>query len=109
MLVSSLGVIAAAGRQEAFQILQSVAGVLFGSTYLVMFAIPLFRPAPLAIRIPSLSGFVVTLAFVVLAFVPIVEVQSATRYAAIVGLAVLVLIAAPALRHAEPVNDAMRR
>ena len=106
MLVSSLGVIVLATRQEAFQILQSAAGVLFGSTYLVMFAIPLLRPAPASIRIAALSGFVVTLAFVALAFLPIVEVESALRYAAIVGAAVLLVMGFGVRRPQSPLSHA---
>ena len=85
--VTSLAAVAMASRQEAFQILLSTAGVLFASTYLVMFAIPFFKPAPWWLRIASLSGFAVTAVFIVLSFVPIVEVASRGRYAAIIGVA----------------------
>jgi amino acid transporter len=84
----SFAAIAFAGRQEAFQILLSIAGVLFATTYLVMFAIPLLKPAPWWLRIAAGSGFIVTATFLVLAFVPIVEVRSTARYAAIVATAV---------------------
>jgi amino acid transporter len=87
----SFAAIAFAGRQEAFQILLSLGGVLFGTTYLVMFAIPLLKPAPWWLRIASASGFLVTATFVVLTFVPIVEVPSPARYAITIGIAVLVV------------------
>lgn len=86
---TSFAAIAAAGRQEAFQILLSTAGVLFGSTYLVLFALPFARPSPWWLRIASASGFVVTAAFIVLSFVPIVEVASRTRYAVVIAAAVV--------------------
>ena len=77
-----------AARQEAFQILLSTAGVLFATTYLVMFAIPILKPAPWWLRIAAASGFIVTAAFLALTFVPIVEVRSPARYAVTIGLAV---------------------
>ena len=38
--ISNLGV----GNQEAYQLLQNAAGILYALTYLVMFAIPLAAP-----------------------------------------------------------------
>ena len=74
--------IAGVGEQEAFQLLENAAGIFYGLTYLVMFAIPLIglrnaepRP-PLWIRIAAASGFVVTLLYVVLSIFPIIDVAS---------------------------------
>lgn len=74
--------IAGVGEQEAFQLLENAAGIFYGLTYLVMFAIPLVglrhiepRP-PLWLRIAAASGFLVTLLYVVLSVFPIIDVPS---------------------------------
>jgi amino acid transporter len=74
--------IAGVGEQEAFQLLDNAAGISYGLTYLVMFAIPLFglrglSPAPPAwLRVASASGFAVTALYVVLSVFPIIDVPS---------------------------------
>jgi amino acid transporter len=75
------------GEQEAFQLLESAAGIFYGLTYLVMFAIPLIglrgvepRP-PLVLRIGAASGFAVTLLYVILSIFPIIDVESWTTFA----------------------------
>ena len=90
--LSVLGV----GEQEAYQLLFSGNGILYALTYLVMFAIPLigFRGlaprAPLAVRAAAVSGFLMTLLFVVLSIFPIVSVQSRAVFAAkVTGVVVL--------------------
>jgi len=74
--------IAGVGEQEAFQLLDNAAGIFYGLTYLVMFAIPLIgmqrmehRP-PLWLRVAATSGFLVTLLYVVLSIFPIIDVAS---------------------------------
>jgi amino acid transporter len=74
--------IAGVGEQEAFQLLDNAAGIFYGLTYLVMFAIPLVgmqrmqpRP-PLWLRVAATSGFLVTLLYVVLSIFPIIDVAS---------------------------------
>jgi amino acid transporter len=74
------------GEQEAFQLLDNAAGIFYGLTYLVMFAIPLvgFRGAersPLWLRLASLSGFLVTLLYTVLSIFPIIDVTSWMSFA----------------------------
>lgn len=78
----ALVALAGVGQQEAFQLLENSAGSLYAFTYLVMFAIPLVgwkkiapRP-PLALRIAALSGFLMTLLFVVFAIIPIIPVAN---------------------------------
>jgi amino acid transporter len=75
------------GKQEAFQLLWTASGVFYALTYLVMFAIPLFglrriepRPA-LWLRVCALSGFLMTLLYVALSIVPIIEVESRSLFA----------------------------
>ena len=64
-VVSTLGLIGV-GKQEAFQLLWNSAGIFYGLSYLVMFAVPLFglrraevRP-PWWVRLCALSGLVTT-------------------------------------------------
>jgi amino acid transporter len=91
-LVGLIGV----GKQEAFQLLWNASGVFYALTYLAMFAIPLFglrglqpRP-PLWLRICALSGLLMTLLYVALSIVPIIEVESRAMFAVkIAGLTVL--------------------
>lgn len=80
-LIGSVGV----GKQEAFQLLWTASGIFYALTYLVMFAIPIVgRPAvrgSMWLRVLSLSGFLMTLLFVTLAIVPIVDVVSQLEFA----------------------------
>jgi len=82
------------GNQEAFQLLDNAGGISFALVYLVMFAIPLVargeKPS-LGIRLASVSGFLMTLLYVVLSVFPIIEVENAGTFvlkmiAAVVGL-----------------------
>ncbi len=75
------------GLQEAFQLLDNAAGILYAVCYLVMFALPIvgmrkFDRAPLWLRLAALSGFVVTLLYIVLAVFPIISVTSWVSFAA---------------------------
>jgi len=85
-LAASIGVLIGVGEQEAFAQLQIWTWGFYGLGYLVMFAIPLFsrkelgiRPAP-GLRIAAVSGFLVTLLFVVLSVSPIISVESGWGY-----------------------------
>jgi len=83
-LASLIGV----GPQEAFQLADSAAGVFYGIAYLVMFAIPLIglreirAGVPLWVRIAAVSGFLVTLLYIVFSTFPIVEVVNSYWFAA---------------------------
>jgi glutamate:GABA antiporter len=85
-LVFGAAGISGVGEQEAFQLLDNAAGILYGLTYLVMFAIPIVglrgqMRAPLWLRIASGSGFAVTLLYVVLSIFPIIDVASWSSFA----------------------------
>jgi len=79
------------GEQEAFQLLESAASILYGLTYLVLFAVPLVglartgQRAPLWIRLAAAVGFATTTLFVVLSVLPIVTVESRAAFALKVG------------------------
>jgi hypothetical protein len=82
------------GEQEAFQLLENAAGILYGLTYLVMFAIPLFglrSGVPLWLKVASASGFLVTLLYVVLSIFPIIDVASWSVFAAKISSVVIAL------------------
>jgi glutamate:GABA antiporter len=70
------------GVQEAFQLIENVAGILYAFTYLALFAIPIVavnrlpeRP-PLWLRAAAVSGFAVSLLYSVLSVFPIIDVAS---------------------------------
>jgi amino acid transporter len=99
-LIGLIGV----GRQEAFQLLWNASSVFYALTYLVMFAIPIvgFRgrspAAPIRVRLCAASGFLMTLLFVVVSILPIVQVESRLLFALkLSGLIGLTNIAGAAL------------
>jgi glutamate:GABA antiporter len=84
------------GVQEAFQLLDNAGGVFYASTYLVLFAIPLFgmkafgvKP-PWWLKIACASGFVVSLIYIGFTIVPIIDVPSPLWFAVKI-IAVVVL------------------
>jgi glutamate:GABA antiporter len=84
------------GKQEAFQLLWNASGLFYALTYLVMFAIPLVglrgvRPRPpVWLKAAALSGLLMTLLYVALSVVPIIQVESRLIFALkISGLIVL--------------------
>ena len=84
-LVASLAVLIGVGSQESFALLQTWGWTCYGLAYLAMFAIPLFsakdkglRPG-YWLRIGSASGLLVTLLFVTLSVVPIIDVTSVSE------------------------------
>ena len=78
---------AGVGVQEAFQLLDNAAGILYALTYLGLFAIPLFgaanleRRPPLWLRVASASGFGMALLYSVLSVFPIIDVPSWRMFA----------------------------
>ena len=82
---------AGAGRQEAFQVLNTSGQLMFGLYYCAMFSIPLLvgsrfgeRPG-FWLKACAISGLTITIVQTVLATVPIVDVTSSWGYAAKVG------------------------
>src|SRR5438128_10295367 len=87
-LALSIAGLVGVGKQEAFQLLWNASAIFYALTYLVMFAIPIAglrgptgRP-PLWLRAAALAGFVMTLLFVTLSILPIVQVESRLLFAA---------------------------
>ena len=96
MVFGAVG-IAGVGEQEAFQLLENASGIFYGLTYLILFAIPLVglrhvTPRPsIWLRIAALSGFAVTVLYVVLSIFPIIDVASWASFAAKISGVVIVL------------------
>ncbi|MFY9820074.1 MAG: APC family permease [Thermoanaerobaculia bacterium] len=91
-LVGLIGV----GKQEAFQLLWNASGVFYSLTYLVLFAIPLFglrgvqpRPTPW-LKLCALSGLLMTLLYVAVSVVPIIQVESRLLFAVKISGLILV-------------------
>ena len=79
------------GKQEAFQLLWNASGIFYGLTYLVMFALPLADSRASAwVKIAASSGFAMTLLFVVISILPIVQVESRLLFAAKIGGVIVV-------------------
>jgi amino acid transporter len=90
LMLSLVGLIGV-GKQEAFQLLWNASGLFYSLTYLAMFALPLVglkgsseRP-PLWLKLSSLSGLLMTLLYVSLSIVPIIEVESRLSFALKIG------------------------
>ncbi len=72
------------GEQEGFQLIDNAAGIFYGLTYLVLFAVPLVglrrasdgERVPVLLRVLALAGFATTLLYVILSVLPIVDVAS---------------------------------
>lgn len=88
ILAMGLAGITGVGEQEAFQLLQNAAGSFYAITYLVMFAVPIIglrrvKPhPPIWLKIAAGSGFLMTLLYVVVSVIPIVEVKSHASFTA---------------------------
>jgi amino acid transporter len=79
------------GKQEAFQILWNASGLFYALTYIVMFAIPILGlrssniKTPLWLKAVAISGLLMTLLFVVLSMVPIINVENRLSFAVKIG------------------------
>jgi amino acid transporter len=83
------------GKQEAFQLLWNASAIFYALCYLVMFALPMFAvPSPWWMKGAALSGFLMTLAFVVLSILPIVQVESRLSFALKISAVVVLTNAA---------------
>jgi glutamate:GABA antiporter len=91
-LVLSIAGLIGVGKQEAFQLLWNASAIFYALTYLVMFAIPIGGrvQAPLWLKACALSGFLMTLLFVVLSILPIVQVESRLVFAVKISSLIIV-------------------
>jgi amino acid transporter len=90
-ILASIGV----SPEEAFQLLLTCSFTFYALAYLGLFAIPLFSPKQRGLRagfwtrLAACSGFLVTLLFIVLSVVPIIDFQSPSRYSLKIAVVVL--------------------
>jgi hypothetical protein len=102
------------GKQEAFQLLWNASSIFYALTYLVMFSIPLFglrgrAATPFWLKASALSGFLMTLLFVALSILPIIDVESRLLFALkISSLIVLTNVAGAATFLSRPAAPAGR-
>src|SRR3954468_12144624 len=89
-LAFALAGIAGVGEQEAFQLLDNAAGILYGLTYLVLFALPFvvagrgmsgWPRASRPLRIAAMAGLATTILYVILSIFPIIDVPSWRMFA----------------------------
>jgi glutamate:GABA antiporter len=84
------------GKQEAFQLLWNASGIFYALTYLVMFALPfaggraLRTGAPLWLKLAAVSGFLMTVLYVGLSILPIVQVESRLTFALKISAVIVV-------------------
>ncbi|MCU1270711.1 MAG: amino acid permease-associated region [Acidobacteriaceae bacterium] len=87
-MAAAVAVLIGVGQQEAFELLLVGAFAFYATAYLALFAIPLFARRELGIRsglllrVGAVSGFLMTLLYIVLSIFPIVDVQSSWEYSA---------------------------
>ena len=85
-LVVAIASLIGAGHEESFELLLTWSFTFYGIAYLALFAIPVLARkerglrASLGVRVAAISGFLVTLLFVVLSVFPIINVGNAGRY-----------------------------
>jgi amino acid transporter len=83
---ASAAVLIGVGGQEAFELLQIWGISFYAIAYLALFAVPVLAMkkrslrAPVWLRVLAVSGFLLTLLFVVLSVFPIIPVVSETAY-----------------------------
>jgi len=85
-VVASIAALIGVAEQEAFELLLVWAFAFYATAYLALFAIPLLvrkdlgiRPA-IWLRAAAVSGFLVTLLYIVLSIFPIIDVPDTARY-----------------------------
>jgi amino acid transporter len=85
-LIACVIALVGVNQEEAFSLIQIWGFTLYGLVYLAMFAIPVLSGklgtrASLGVKVAAVSGFVVTLLFVVLSVFPVIDVSNPASYA----------------------------
>jgi hypothetical protein len=95
------------GAQESYQLLNNSGIICWALTYLAMFAIPLVargEKPPWGVRVAAVSGFSMTLLYVVLSIFPVIDVKNAASFTAKVSGVVIGINAAGACIFGAPAN-----
>ncbi len=85
-LAGSAAALIGVGPQEAYELLLTWAFTFYAIAYLALFAIPLWSPKNrglrprLWLRVAAVSGFLMTLLYVVLSIFPIIDVENPRAY-----------------------------
>lgn len=94
-LAGSVAALIGVGPQEAYEILLTWAFTFYGIAYLALFAIPFLSPRNrglrprLGLRLAALSGFLMTLLYVLLSIFPIIPVESSSHYSLKIAVVVI--------------------
>jgi glutamate:GABA antiporter len=94
-LAGSAAALIGAGPQEAYELLLTWSFTFYAIAYLALFAIPFLSPKDrglrprLWVRLAAVSGFLMTLVYVVLSIFPIIDVESSWRYSLKIATVVL--------------------
>ena len=94
-LAGSVVALIGVGPQEAYELLLTWAFTFYAIAYLALFAIPFLSPKErglrpgLWLRIAAVSGFLMTLLYVVLSIFPIIDVESSSKYSLKITIVVL--------------------
>lgn len=94
-LAGSVVALIGVGPQEAYELLLTWAFTFYAIAYLALFAIPFLSPKErglrpgLWLRIAAVSGFLMTLLYVVLSIFPIIDVESSWKYSLKIAIVVL--------------------
>jgi glutamate:GABA antiporter len=94
-LAGSVVALIGVGPQEAYELLLTWAFTFYAIAYLALFAIPFLSPKErglrpgLWLRTAAVSGFLMTLLYVVLSIFPIIDVESSWKYSLKIAIVVL--------------------
>jgi len=85
-LAASIAALIGAGPQEAYELLLTWGFTFYALAYLAMFAIPFLSPKEHGLRpgfwlrLAAVSGFLMTMLYVVLSVFPIIDVENSSHY-----------------------------
>lgn len=94
-LAGSVVALIGVGPQESYELLLTWGFTFYAIAYLALFAIPFLSPRQrglrpgLWLRVAAVSGFLMTLLYIVLSIFPIVDVQSSWQYSVKIAAVVL--------------------
>jgi glutamate:GABA antiporter len=94
-LAGSAAALLGVGPNEAYELLLTWGFTFYGIAYLALFAIPFLSPKDRGLRpgiwlqVAAISGFLMTLLYVVLSIFPIIDVESSSHYSLKIAAVVL--------------------
>jgi amino acid transporter len=94
-LAGSAAALIGVGPQEAYELLLTWAFTFYAIAYLALFAIPFLSPKDRGLRprwwlrLAAISGFLMTLVYIVLSIFPVIDVESSWGYSLKIATVVL--------------------